>query len=844
MTFVTATLSGSQSTSDKRPWNATCFHCGDSIPEGVQLQVISAAGHEPVCCAGCQAVAQTILGNGFADYYRLREHAADRVDKSESNAPHQFALYDDPVVQRSFVRQLDSTTLEATLMLDGMRCAACIWLNEHYLGTLPGIIKATVNYTTQHAIVRWDNRIARLSSILHAVADIGYRAYPFDPKVRQGLTRIDRKKSLRRIFVAGIGMMQVMMYAVPVYLAGGDMTPDIERLMRLASLLLTLPVVLYSAQPFFAGAWREVRHRRLGMDTPVALGIGAAFIASVTAVGIGRGEVYFDSITMFVFLLLLGRHLESRARRRAASELESATRSVPISAIRLPGYPEILNEECVAAASLNANDYLRVRPGDNVAADGVVVVGSSEVNESLLSGESLPIPKIPGDTLIAGAVNMTNPLIMRVERVGQNTLLSGLARLAERAVGERPRIAHIADKVANHFVLALIALATVVGVLWLWYAPDKALATVIALLVVSCPCALSLAAPVALATTTGRLLRGGLLCTRDDAIEKLASATHFVFDKTGTLTEGNMRLVVIAPLAGLSGEVCIAIAQGLQCGSEHPIARAIRAVPNSRSKVWNVTNLTNIPGCGIEGEIDGLIYRIGATDFVEELVAKPFPVATETDDTSTVVALGNNRGWLARFALDDALRNDAKSLVAALKSMGKQTILLSGDAPVPVRDAASRLGIEHALARMTPERKLEFVRALQRDGATVAMVGDGINDAPVLAGADVSIALGSGTELAKIHADIVMMSPRLMALYEGVRSARHGMRIIKQNLAWAFVYNFTAIPLAALGLVSPWIAALGMSASSLMVVINALRLNRRLAPEVTVHVPMRVLEGV
>jgi P-type Cu2+ transporter len=843
MNLVKATATGSPRTNGDQCAPVLCYHCGDSIPEGVRLQVCTAAGHELVCCAGCQAVAQTILGSGLDDYYRHRDRFADRAETVGMDAPHQFLLYDDPAVQRGFVRRLDGTTLEATLMLDGVRCAACVWLNEHHLGHLPGIVAASVNYTTHRAIVRWDNRVVRLSAILRAVADIGYHAYPFDPKVRETLARSDRKKSLGRIFVAGIGMMQVMMYAVPVYLSGGDMTADIEQLMRLASLLLTLPVVLYSALPFFGGAWRELKFRRLGMDTPVALGIGAAFIASVIAVGIGRGEVYFDSITMFVFFLLLGRHLESRARRRAASELENATRSLPVTAIRLPGYPELKDEEWVAASVLEVGDHLRVRPGDNVPADGIVVVGSSDVNESLLSGESLPITKAPGAMLIAGAVNMTNPLIMRVERVGQNTLLSGLARLAERAVGERPRITRVADKVANHFVIALLGLATVVGGLWLWYAPDEALATVISLLVVSCPCALSLAAPVALATTTGRLLRDGILVTRGDAMEKLAGATHFVFDKTGTLTQGNMHLAAIVPLAGFSRDACLAIAQGLQRGSEHPIARALCAVSNSRSNGFDATHLTNVPGRGIEGEIEGLMYRIGTTDFVEELVSQPLPDGVPPDNVSTVVALGNNRGWIARFDLVDTLRNDAKPLVAALKSMGKKIILLSGDAPIPVRDVASRLGIERALASMTPEGKLEFVRALQRDGAIVAMIGDGINDAPVLAGADVSIALGSGTELAKIHADIVMMAPRLLALYDGVLSARYGLRIIKQNLAWAFAYNFTAIPLAALGLVSPWMAALGMSASSLLVVLNALRLNRRLRLDAAARAPMLALEG-
>ena len=783
--------------------SALCYHCRETMPAGANFQVVTPAGREPVCCAGCQAVAQAILSNGLGDYYRHRQRPAERVVAMDSNSQNELSRYDDPEVQRSFARRIDSTTFEAALMLDGIRCAACVWLNEQQLGRMPGVLSVSVNYTTQRALVRWDDRIVHMSEILRSIAQIGYRAFPYDAQVREQLTRHDRKQRTRRLFIAGIGMMQVMMYAVPAYLAHGDMTADIEQLMRVASLFLTLPVVVYSAQPFFVGAWRELKNRRLAMDTPVALGISAASAASLIATLIDRGAVYFDSVTMFVFFLLMGRYLEGNARQRAADKLENITRSLPAIATRLPNYPSARAEEQISVAALVPTDHVLIRPGEIIPADGIVLEGLSEVNESLLTGESIPIPKQIGATLIGGAVNISNPMIMRVERVGHDTSVSTMALLAERAVSERPRISRVADKVANQFVAALLVLAIAVGTLWLWMAPDKALAAVISLLVVSCPCALSLAAPSALVTSAARLLHGGLLVTRPNAIETLATASHFVFDKTGTLTHGNMQLTTITPLSGLSAERCLEIAQALQFGSEHPIGRAIRAAPTVESRELEVAKGANIPGRGIEGEIDGAIYRIGNADFVTEILAQPNFAHCKSDDTITAVVLGNAQGLLARLVLQDTLRQDAKPLVEALHKLGRQVILLSGDGTGSVRDVAERLGIEHWFARMTPIRKLEFVRSLQREGAIVAMVGDGINDAPVLAGADVSVAVGTSAELAKIHADVVMLSPRLLALYRGILTARHGLRIIKQNLAWAFAYNFTAIPLAAFGLV-PW----------------------------------------
>ena len=803
----------------------TCYHCDNLVPPESRFFVEVSSKQEQVCCIGCEVVAMSIIRNGLSDYYRLRNRIPQRPDQDADSLETMYKVFDDPDMQRSFVRVLQGDVHEASLMLDGIRCGACTWLIEQQLQRLAGVCFVVVNTTARRAIVQWDNAAIQMSDVLRAISDVGYRVYPFEPHRRETLIQQARKQALRRVVIAGVGMMQVMMYAVATYFANGDMTPDIEQLMRLASLALTLPVMFYSAQPFFAGAWRELRVRRLGMDTPVALGLGAAFLASLWATLCQQGLVYFDSITMFVFLLLMGRYWESQVRNRASAQIDAISRRLPALCIRLPAFPDRTRIEETSALSLKANDFALIKPGDTVPADGVIVDGASEIAEALLTGESLPVAKKIGDPVSAGAVNLTNPLILRVERAGPDTTISTIVRLCDRAAGEKPQLAQLADRIAGWFVYALLILAALVGAIWMVLAPDRVLMIVTALLIVSCPCALSLATPTALAAATGTLARRGLLITRGHALESLARATHVVFDKTGTLTEGKMRLIEIIPLGIQSREECLAIARVLQHGSQHPTAHAICAGQEDGRILYDVAKLRTVAGQGIEGIVNGRRYRIGSTAFVADLQGKSqLNRPTTAPDDATCVLLGEADRCLAWFLLTDSLRPGAANLVSSLLRRGKQVAILSGDSDQPVSAIARRMGISQFHANMAPEQKLAHVQLLQRNGAMVVVVGDGINDGPVLATADLSVALADGTELAQIHADVVLMSDNFAPLLTGFVLAQKTMRIVVQNLSWAFFYNLTAIPLAAFGFVTPWVAAIGMSASSLLVILNALRL--------------------
>ena len=803
---------------------AACFHCGLPVPdEGGRRAVLDGQWRE-FCCPGCQAVATAILGQGLGDYYRVRESLPDRPDDTLP-ARDDLAVFDIPDVQASFVQSGPGGEREASLMLEGIRCSACVWLNEATLRRLPGVIEVDINYATHRARVRWDAEQVRLSRILEAIAAIGYRGYPYEAKRIDLVQQAERRSALWRLFVAGFGMMQVMMYAVPVYLADeGTMTPDIERLMRWASMILTVPVVFYSAQPFFRGAWRDLRLRMLGMDVPVALGIAVAFGASVWATLRGVGEVYFDSVTMFVFLLLAGRYLELRARHRAAGAIQYLARLQPEFADRLIAFPESLDTESVPVAGLKAGDLVVVKPGAAVPADGVVAVGAGEVSEAILTGESRPVAKQVGAAVIGGAVNLGSPLVVRVERVGQETMLAAIIRLVERAAGEKQRMVELADRAAHWFVLGILLVAAATAVGWLAFDPSRALWITVSVLVVTCPCALSLATPIALTVATGELARSGFVVTRGHTVEALARATDLVFDKTGTLTTGEMRVVRVVPLGALSATESLAIAASVEQGSEHPIARALLSAARAEGLTLAAADgIETAPGEGVGASVAGRVYRVGRLGFAAGPAAVPSGTAVE-DPEHTLVWLGDDRGLLARFAVGDTLRSDARRAVASLEASGKRVHLVSGDAGAIVASTAAQLGIREFRAEASPDEKREYVLRLQSQGARVIMVGDGVNDAPVLAQADVSVAMSSGAYLAQAQSDAVMLTGRVDDLAETVRYAARTLAIIRQNLFWALGYNIIAVPLAVAGVVTPWLAGIGMSVSSLAVVANALRL--------------------
>jgi len=809
-----------------------CYHCGQAIPPSVDLSTRIDGQPRAMCCGGCQAVAQAIVDNGLVDYYRTRDALPDAPREAMPAIVEGLQLYDHADFQKSFVRVLSDdagqSEREASLILEGITCSACIWLNEQHLSRLAGVTAVEINYATRRARVRWDERRVRLSGILAAIAAIGYRAYPYDPAKSEEIARQERRRALWRVFVAGFGMMQVMMYAVPVYLAGeGEMTPAVEQLMRWASLMLTLPVILYSAAPFFGNAWRDLRLRRVGMDVPVALGIGAAFLASVWATLTASGEVYFDSVTMFVFFLLSGRFLEMTARQGAVSTTEALARLMPAVATRLPDYPRQREQEQVLVANLQPGEVVLVRAGETIPADGKVLEGESSANESLLTGESAPVDKRPGSAVTGGALNVESPLLVEVTRVGEATRLSAIVRLMERAAAEKPRIVELADRIASHFIIALLFLAAAVALTWWFIDPRQALWITVSVLVVTCPCALSLATPVALTVASGAMARAGLLVTRSHAVETLARASHFVFDKTGTLTTGEMRLLEVLPLAEVAADACLTLAAALEQASEHPLGRALREAAAGRP-LPAVEAPGNEPGCGVTALLGGRRLRLGRPAYVHALHGRPLPASAEAVLASgdTVVALGDEAGWMALFRLGDEVRPEAAALLADLRAAGRRVVLLTGDCAPVARRVAQGLAIDEVVADASPQAKHDHVRHLQAAGAVVAMVGDGVNDAPVLAQAQVSVAMGGGSELARTQADLVLLSENLEHLRRGVRVSRRALRVIRQNLWWSFAYNFVVLPLAMTGFITPWMAGIGMSGSSLLVVANSLRLQK------------------
>ncbi|MBI1283809.1 MAG: heavy metal translocating P-type ATPase [Thiobacillus sp.] len=794
-----------------------CFHCGLPVPDGAHYPIQFEGETKQACCRGCQAVAQTIIDSGQGAYYTHRTALPATPREAEAELA-QLGLYDLPEIQESFVRAEAENIREAALILENIVCAACIWLNERHIAGLPGVLSVEINYATRRARVRWDNSRIQLSAILKAVSDIGYIAHPFDPGRSDDIYKRERNTAIKRLAIAGLGMMQVMMYALPTYTAT-DMSVDIRLLMNWASLVLTIPVVLYSAWPFFIGAWRDLKRRTLGMDVPVALGVGTAFLASIVSTFTGHGEVYFDSVTMFIFLLLAGRFLEMNARRRAGAAVEELVKLIPAVTTRLPHWPA-RDEEQVPVARLAVGDHVLVRPGETLPADGAVVDGASAVSEAMLTGESLPVSKSVHSKVVGGSVNQASPLVVQVEKLGADTRLAAIVRLLDRAQSEKPRIGQLADRAAAWFVGLLLVITVAVGLAWYVIDPSKALWIVVSVLVVTCPCALGLATPAALTTATGRLTRLGLLTTRGHALETLARATDLVFDKTGTLTHGQLSLRRVVPLGGRSEEAVRALAAALEAGSEHPIARVLRAATASP---LSASQIRNTPGGGVEGAVDGREYRLGSPRFAAQSESPPAP--PEQGGHETWVALADESGLIAWFALADTPRQDAAAAISALQAQGLRLHLLSGDGEATVKVTAQQLGIREWRAGALPEDKLGYVKSLQKEGRIVAMVGDGINDAPVLAGAQVSIAMGEGADVAQAAADMVMLGGRLATLADGITLARKTQHIIRQNLGWALGYNLIAIPAAALGHVTPWIAGIGMSASSLLVVLNALRLS-------------------
>lgn len=737
-------------------------------------------------------------------------HAIDALDERA-----EWQGFSTPVSGRSGI-------WESWLAVTGMHCATCALTVEEVLARLPGVASAQVNGASALARLTWSPAATLPSHWLAALERAGYGALPAGDVLAAGPRRQAARLMLWRWLVAGFSMMQVMMYALPAYVAQpGDISADIARLLLWASWILTLPVVLFSCQPFFASALRDLRHRRLGMDVPVALGVAIAFAAStgVTfggAAGAG-GEVWYDSLTMFVFFLLSGRLLELRLRDRTAGALEALMRRLPATARRKDGAGAFTG---VPVRRLAPGDLVQVLPGEVIPADGTVAAGHSRVDEALLTGESKPLRRGVGQPVVAGSHNLSGVLEVRVLRTGRETRYAAIVALMEQASLDKPRLAQLADRIAGPFLL-LVLLASAGAALWWWpLGPGHAISVAVAVLIVTCPCALSLATPAATLAAAGALARCGVLVRRLQALDDCARIDTVVFDKTGTLTQDRFAVTRVVVRAGADPLEVRQQAAALARQSLHPLSRAIAA--SFEAGAWAASEVEEVAGRGVHG-----LLRAGASNatLAFSLGSAGFCAATEAE-LGIQVHLADASGWLASFALDETLRADAAQAVTELVSLGVSVRILSGDRTDAVRRLAARAGILNFRGDCTPEDKLEQLQALQRQGRRVAMVGDGLNDGPALARADLSVALGEAVPLARGQADVVIPGGQLLAVVALLRQGRRARRIVRQNLAWAAGYNALCVPLAIAGAMPPWLAGLGMAASSLLVVLNSARLAR------------------
>lgn len=723
---------------------------------------------------------------------------------------------------------MPETFQEEQISIRGMRCSSCVQLIELRLRALSGVILFTVNLASHRATIRWDGSVISLSRIIQTINELGYQAFPFGVKDDQ--EKQEKKKEWWRLFVAAFAMMQVMMYAFPAYFypaaeVNGDLTPDIDFLLKWASLVMTIPVVLFSSRPFFEGAWRDIRNRYIGMDVPVALGIIATFIASVLATFKG-GAVYYDSLIMFVFLLLIARTIEASVQRKSTAALRSLIQLTPALAEKLEEYPNSQQRKKVSVSEISVADYVWISVGDSVPVDGVIVEGQSACDESWMTGESRAVSKNVGDKVVGGALNLISPLVVRVEKVGDDTQLSTLIKMMESAANEKPPLLALADRYASRFLTVILILSVITFFVWLKIDAQRAIEIAIAVLVVTCPCALSLATPGVMSGVIGVLAKRGVLIARARAIESLTRVTHVIFDKTGTLTEGKLLLYETRLLSSnkeWDQENVLIYAANLAKISLHPVSLAfVNTLKLNKEKEIIFENIQEIVGRGISAQMGGEEYRLGNFSFVAELSNSDTLLTSK--EVFTIVALGNTKGLIALFFLKDALREDAIDLISSLQEKGKKVIILSGDNSVLVESIGVQLKVDQAIGQCSPDKKRDIVQSIQKSGGVVAMVGDGMNDGPVLSLSDVSIVMGNGAPISQATSDMILVSNRLKEIGAAFGLTTKAMHLIWQNIVWALVYNVVAVPSAVMGILVPWHAAVGMSVSSMIVVLNSLRI--------------------
>ena len=732
----------------------------------------------------------------------------------------------------SQVNDQATNTWTSSVVFEGMHCTACAINIEEALLAVPGVLSAQISAASHRGRIVWSAQTTKPSHWMKAVAKLGYTTLPANDALANEMRRADARKMLWRLGVAGLCMMQVMMYATPVYFSDPqDMAPDMVQLLRWASWVLSLPVLFFSCTPFFATAWRDLRQQKISMDLPVAIGMlvtfGISTLGTFEPAGTFGAEVYFDSFTMFVFFLLTGRWLELRLRDKTAGALEAVMNRLPDTVHRKT---DTGAWAMTTLRHLKAMDVIQVRAGEAFAADGRIVSGATQVDEALLTGESRPLARALGSHVLAGSLNLTATVEVQVTGLGQQTQFGQMVKLMESASVSKPHMALLADRIAKPFLWGVL-IAAALAAAWGWQqSPAHALMVAVSVLIVTCPCALSLATPAAMLSAAGALAKGGVLLRKLQALQTLASVDTVIFDKTGTLTNENFSLDQISTREGVSKSQALHWAAALAHHSLHPVSRAlVKAQSSHGNDSLQLENIQEFAGQGVQATLRTFQAQTNTSQPKQvrelRLGSAVFCGLNDTKEDVLHACLSDQEGWLATFELIETLRPEAEATLRALEQMGLHIQVLSGDGQASVNQLASRLGIQNAKGACSPEEKLKQVKWAQSQGHRVAMVGDGLNDGPVLAGADVSFALGQALPLAQSKADFVLMASDLKPLVATFMLSRKTLQIVKQNLVWAAVYNFACVPLAMLGYLPAWLAGLGMACSSLGVVINAMRLS-------------------
>ena len=800
-----------------------CFHCGEPVPAGVNITVALEGQDQPMCCAGCAAVAETIVNLGMTGYYRQRTNTAEKPQDlvpDEVQAASRALLRERPDMVST---QLEADQFETGLLIRGMTCPACAWLCENRLQQLAGVLEADVNYSTQRAKVIWDQNHTNIDEILESLARIGYQPAFYDPLVEQSAFEQEKKQQLKQIGLAAVLGMQVMMLSIALYFGeDGAMETSFLTSFRWIALLLTTPVLFISAAGILKSGLRELRLLRPGMDLAISLGLSIAYVASIYSTLSGHGEIYCDTIVMFVLFILGGRYIEFTLRKKSLDQTNTSERSLPLAAVRVDQHAGTEDFTVIPALDLALDDHILIKGGEIIPADCEVISGETLVNESLLTGEAKPITKTVGDTLVAGSINTGSTITARVIRVGNDTTLAVIDRMIEKARSKKPRLTSLSNQTASIFISAVILIAMMTIAYHGVARVDIWLDRVIAILIVCCPCALSLAMPTVYTAIIGRMSREGIIFKDLDRLFHVLRLDHFIFDKTGTCTEGQFTILKVKNYSEKSEHELLTLCAALEQYSEHPIAQAFSAI---NGKHHNVTNYEASAGKGIRANIDGVSYSLGNRNYIIECLGNELD-QVESESTNTRVYLADADVLLAEIELGDKIKPELQRVVQQLQAQGIDCDLCSGDALMTTKALAQAIGFNDFRAECLPEEKLAYVNFLQNRQQKVAMIGDGVNDAPSLSQSDISFAIGKGADIAQLQADAIFMKPDLNNITKSFAVAKFSRKIIQQNIAWAVSYNLLALPIAVSGLLAPWMAAIGMSLSSLIVVANADRVRR------------------